>query len=276
MIYRNTSKEVMVLNIAIIGAGKGGTNLIESLAQLEDVRIELVVDPNTNAPGIILAEKLRIQHSQSMFDIRKMEIDMIIEATGKDQVIENLYNEYGNSHKIIDSQGALLLMTLVDRDAHTLKKLNNQMEAINITTALVDTQISEISTSINEIQNINNKLTISTKTSTEHIKNSDKIIQYVNNIAKQIKILGINATIEAARAGEHGRGFSVVANEIQNLANNSAKFANEINNILIQLSKEMENINQEVQLLDAISQTQVLASEKVNHSVEKLVKVTAS
>ncbi|MEJ6951818.1 methyl-accepting chemotaxis protein [Natronospora cellulosivora (SeqCode)] len=69
------------------------------------------------------------------------------------------------------------------------------------------------------------------------------IVEIINNIASQTNLLALNAAIEAARAGEAGSGFSVVAEEIRVLAEDSAKATDKIADLINQIQSNVRIVN---------------------------------
>lgn len=76
--------------------------------------------------------------------------------------------------------------------------------------------------------------------SNEAVEAINVAAEVITNIASQTNLLSLNASIEAARAGEAGRGFAVVASEIQGLAEQSNASANEIKQILTNLTSKFD------------------------------------
>lgn len=123
-------------------------------------------------------------------------------------------------------------------------------------TGEMTTAIKDISQQVQKVTDVVNSA-VKTATQADQTAQSlsnasakiSEIVELIQNIARQINLLSLNATIESARAGEAGRGFAVVAAEVKNLAQQTAEATDEIANQI----KSVQSVTQEVvQVIEVI------------------------
>ncbi len=137
---------------------------------------------------------------------------------------------------------------------HSLDDISGQMEEFG---KMSDTLAGEAA-KIKEISAQNQNLMDMATDSMEHISASADesmgvirmlgeesreivgIIRTITKISFQTKLLALNATIEAARAGEHGKGFTIVAEEIQQLSEQTQEAVEDIERIIREVVKNTE------------------------------------
>jgi methyl-accepting chemotaxis protein len=103
----------------------------------------------------------------------------------------------------------------------------------------------------------------------------DRFVETISGVARQTNLLALNAAIEAARAGEHGRGFAVVAEEVRKLAEGSAKAAQEVAQIVLEIRgkisetvKTMERGTSKVGGVEEVSKSADAALEQILTAIE--------
>lgn len=258
------------MKIAIVGAGKGGTNLLKVFQNIDNIEVKVVVDRQEDAEGIVYARSKKIPTESILEKIDKYGVEIIVEATGVPAVIKTLEDLYGHKTMIANAKIAELMMTVVDKQMEMTEKLNNQLSVINKTTQAFEKQMDQMLESTQLLQGVSKKLITASEETRNSIEASDQMIQSIYKINGQIKILGINANIEAARAGEHGRGFSVVASEVGKLAGSTENFAGQISNLLKSISQENISISEEIHTLNTFSNKQTQISDNLSNHLKQL------
>lgn len=166
------------------------------------------------------------------------------------------------------SQQQSASVTQTSSSLHEISEMVNKNTSTAVGSAdLVNTGKRELDKGLKLILNLAEKVQDMNKASSELIakvdnnhKRFEEILgvfnnvqdktSVINDIVFQTKLLSFNASVEAARAGEHGKGFSVVAEEVGNLAHMSGNSANEISELLegslSNISAMIENSKSEV------------------------------
>lgn len=98
----------------------------------------------------------------------------------------------------------------------------------------------------------------------------DEIISTIESIASETNLLSLNASIEAARAGEAGKGFAIVANQVKNLADESAKAAGETNKLIertvLAVEKGITIADETAENMDEVMRGAKEATEKMKYT----------
>lgn len=143
----------------------------------------------------------------------------------------------------------------VDAGVNSMQELGDQADNVSQCSAAMETVIEELTKKVGQVEGF-----------------VDSII----SISSQTNLLALNASIEAARAGEAGRGFSVVAEEIRTLSEDTKNASTNITNIIKELNVDTRHVNESISesVNSVAKQNELIAESKERFAqVESEVKV---
>ncbi|KIQ94109.1 hypothetical protein LH47_01788 [Anoxybacillus thermarum] len=173
-----------------------------------------------------------ISHEAS---ILSKEISQFVDAVAQQANNQSIKTEYA-------SQQVAKLSEHVQQIAHKTSMMQAlgheaEQESINGKRSVENTitQIHVIRDTVKHLSDIVIQLS-------ERSQQISTIVHMISNISEQTNLLALNAAIEASRAGEHGRGFTVVAEEVRKLAEQSAQSARTITQLIQHIQSDISSV----------------------------------
>ena len=169
------------------------------------------------------------------------------------------------------------MITKSDEILNQVTSVRNEIDEVQSEANQGQGALTDVEKRIDDIFQNATQTTSLTKKLSEHTLKIETILDVIVGLTNQTNLLALNASIEAARAGGEGLGFSVVANEVKKLAQQSETAAGDIHVIVEEIQKEIFEILQSTE--KGVAKTKegfatVLKSKEQFHEISRSVKTS--
>lgn len=173
----------------------------------------------------------------------------------------------GETGEIVGGVSLAMTLDVQHKLCSVAETLAASLEQISATTTGLAHTATTLAESVTELHKADKEVIYS-------LDKTGDILSFINNIASNSNLLGLNAAIEAARAGEHGRGFSVVAEEIRKMAENSVRAVANIQTIINNIRAQSEKMGNQISELSTLSEQQATAAGEISVTLQQIATVS--
>ena len=243
---------------------KKQTDLVDSVAELKDADY-------SKSPKLGDIYKRLLKARTQFENAMDKDISAVMQISSLDLVLNLQTNDLMNISNEVDEASEIIDEATKECSA-VAGQVNQQHEDLTNT---IITSAEDTSEVYKQIESSQSELSVIKDLSVNTIENSkemqkdmdelldvlnhmNEVIAGINSISSQTNLLALNASIEAARAGEAGRGFSVVAEEIRQLAEQTQKLTANMGSFVERIKeasqKSANSVNSTIEALGTVTE----------------------